>query len=100
MRTYKLSHITDLTQLTEDDVALFAAELPTLVATLKMAQARAEGALLSDVFPHITYAPEIGDKVVLRTENTNATLDGGDVRSAHAVDVVADAAISRARRRP
>ena len=100
MRTYKLSHITDLAQLSDDDLALFASELPTIVATLKMAQARSEGVPLSETFSHITYAPEIGDQVVLRTSSSTRTLAGGEVRAAQNVDVVAEAAITRARRRP
>lgn len=79
---YSLSHITDLSQLSDADAKTFADEFPTLLATLRIAQRSAKdmGVNLVDSMPHLTFAPGIGDKVVLRGAQTTEHL------GAHVVD--------------
>jgi hypothetical protein len=104
LRTYKLAHITDLADLSEEDAALFVKELPSIFATLRLLKANADGAPLSEVLPHLTYAPDIGDQVVMRAEGKVMNVPGvvmveAERRNADATDAAADV-ISQARRRP
>lgn len=85
--TYRLEHITDLVQLADEHIAAFQADVPTLVATLQLAAAQHDlvdevGNSLVDVFPHLTFAPELGDAVMLRTDESTRVLAGADVRAA------------------
>jgi hypothetical protein len=99
MTTYELSHITDLRSLSPEDLQSFAQELPSFVATMRLvaAAAQARGRDIKDVLPSLTYAPDIGDAVVLRVDGqTRLVADGASVQVADATQQ----AISRARRRP
>lgn len=84
---YRLEHITDLVQLADEHIAAFQADVPTLVATLQLAAAHHDvvnevGNSLADVFPHLTFAPELGDALMLRTDESTHVLAGADVRAA------------------
>tara|TARA_B100001105_G_scaffold253545_1_gene247331 strand:- start:1843 stop:2886 length:1044 start_codon:yes stop_codon:yes gene_type:complete len=85
--TYRLEHITDLVQLADEHIAAFQADVPTLVATLQLAAAQHDVVnevdnSLAGVFPHLTFAPELGEAVLLRTDQSTPVLDGADVRAA------------------
>ena len=87
--TYVLEHITDLWKLAGEHVAAFQRDLPTLVATLQVAATAAykeKGGKfdLAEVFPHITFAPEMGDVVMLRTAESTRLATGDQVRAAAA----------------
>lgn len=101
MPSYRLAHITDLATLTDADVAQLAAELPTLVAALRLAARNsAPGQQLSEMLPHITFATDIGDQVVLGTSSGPLPVPGAIMRTAERTDEAARQAIRRAQRRP
>jgi hypothetical protein len=84
---YRLEHITDLVHLADEHVAAFQADVPTLVATLRIAADRHDVAndadnSLDDLFPHLTFAPDLGDAVMLRTSEATRVFAGADVRAA------------------
>ncbi len=85
-QTYRLSHITDLATLADEHIEAFRRDIPTLVSTLRLAAQQADvagdGPLLSSVLPHITFAPDLGDVLVLRTDESTRVLEGEDVRAA------------------
>ena len=85
--TYHLEHITDLAQLADEHIAAFQAGLPTLVSTLQLAAARHDVSnkvdnSLAEVFPRLTFEPELEDVVMLRTDQSTGVLDGVDFRAA------------------
>lgn len=101
MPQYQLAHITDLADLSDEDVLKFAAELPTLVAALRIVKSAAAdmGVAASERVPHITYAPEIGDQLVVRrADGRLESFSGQSVRAAEPSHTEASAAIRRARR--
>lgn len=105
MPQYKLAHITDLAGIADEDLAQFAKELPTIVATLRMAKAHAQrdGLNLSEQFPHITFDTDLVDEVVLRRPGAEHRFDGAAVQAAERSMAASDEAastIARARRRP
>jgi hypothetical protein len=92
MTQYKLSHITDLSQLSNEAVAAFAKDLPTLVAALRLAKQAAEqeatGIPLAEVFPFVTLDSEMGDKLILRKDGQDISeFEGVHVRTAGAANV-------------
>ena len=63
VQLYDLSHISDLAKLNPEDVMLFAAQLPTLVASLKLAKkaCEEEGRDIRTVMPTLVFAADEGD---------------------------------------
>lgn len=65
-----LAHITDLHLLDDAEVAQFAAELPGMVASLRVAAraTKASGLALHEAFPSITFVPELKNATVIRAD--------------------------------
>jgi len=84
VQMYDLSHISDLAQLDPEDVALFAAQLPTLVASLKLAKkaCEAEGTDLQTVMPVLVFAAEEGDYVRFTENGRQQTFEGAALQAA------------------
>ncbi|MBK3779873.1 hypothetical protein G3A43_06370 [Paraburkholderia aspalathi] len=70
-KMYSLTHITDLADLNVEDVVAFAAELPTLVAFLKLTKQAcdAQGVDIKTVMPTLSFAADLDDGVEVRAEN-------------------------------
>jgi hypothetical protein len=88
MSEHKLSHITDLVQLSDEAVATFAKDLPTLIAALRLANqaAIANGTPLKEAFPVISFDSASGDKVILKNSGQYVTeFNGGQVRAAQKI---------------
>lgn len=80
MTQYKLNHITDLASLSDEDVAKFAAELPSIVATLRVVEraAKAQGDTLKDMFPVMTYDSTTGSEHTVNAGEKSITIQGKD----------------------
>ena len=68
---YELSHITDLVQLTDEDIPYFITDLPGLIATLRFAKDECDkrGNKLVDVLPKLQYVADSSGTVTLRSGN-------------------------------
>lgn len=84
--TYQLSTIEDLAHLADEHIAALQADIPSLVATLRVAQEQngtaGDRPPLSHILPHITFAPALGDVVVLCTDDSTRVLAGAEARAA------------------
>jgi len=63
---YELSHITDLTKLDDADIPAFAAELPGIIAMMKLAQPVPDGRPLAEVLPVLKYVADGCPTVTVR----------------------------------
>jgi hypothetical protein len=78
VQVYELAHITDLVKLDDEDIAGFAADLPGLVATLKLAKDECikRGAALIEQMPMLEYVADSSGTVTLRNGDQSLTVSG------------------------
>ena len=87
-----LNHITDLHKLDDAEVAQFAAELPSIVASLRIAARTASraGIPLSEAFPTLTFVPEMNDTTIFRRGNRQVEVNHGDAAALDRAQAAAD----------
>ena len=98
--TYRLVSVRDLVELHPADVQQFVAELPAMIATLKLAQQKSNGVPLDENFPHITFVPELVHQVVFRTSERQRSFTGAELIAAQRSDADANDLIACSARRP
>lgn len=110
-RTFTLRRLVDIADLDESDLASFVRDLPALGATLRIALRASEDKPLWEMFPQVTFSPDIGDRVLVRTRaGTNVVSSGqviakdraqttAGIKAELVASEMAHACITRARRR-
>lgn len=90
MTVHALAHITDLHRLNDEELAQFVRELPGMVAGLRIADrsAQEQGLKLADIFPVVTFDPDLKEDLVLRR-------DGKEVIRASVAEMVQGEALDR-----
>lgn len=67
-KLYELSHITDLSKLDDADIPAFVAELPGIIAMMKLAQPVANGKSLAEILPVMKYVADGCPTVTVRSD--------------------------------